>query len=391
MTSRFLAGVVFMFSTLHLSAQEGGKIKESNAHIGFVYPLSTNWTDAINYKNRFSVHAIGGVSASEEAFCVSGMANVIRYNGNGLVASGFANVILDRANGAQLAGSINFIKTEAKGLQAAGFANITGSSEGLQTAGFANINTGNARGAQLGGFMNVAKSVDGFQCGGFMNIAKNVEGAQVGGFGNNAANVKGAQIGGFYNVAGAVNTQVAGFINVARDVKGVQLSGFINIADSCDFPIGLINISRKGEMFLGATVDDNLTTLVTFRSGGKYLYGIVGVGANFRYPTAVYASEAGIGAHIPLAKGFRINTEIVSTSLSDFWSTVQVNSSFRLLAALKLGDRVELFAGPSFHYSFANDRMYAEAGTNTLWSKERWGYYQRMYIGGLAGMHIDLL
>src|SRR5690606_27243506 len=129
--------------------------------------------------------------------------------------------------------------------------------------------------------------------------------------------------------------------------------------------------SRKGEMLLGATVDDNLTTLATFRSGGKYLYGIVGVGANFRYPTAVYASEAGIGAHIPLAKSFRINAEIVSTSLSDFWSTVQVNSSFRLLAAVKLGDKLELFAGPSFHYSFANDLMFSEPSANPIWSKER--------------------
>lgn len=375
MTSRFLAGVVCMFSALSASAQEGGKIKESNAHIGLVYPLSTNWTDAISYKNRFSLHAIAGVSASEEAFCASGFGNYIHYNGNGLVAAGFANIIMDRASGAQLSGFLNFVKNDARGLQA---------------AGFANINMGNARGAQLGGFLNLTKSINGFQGAGFMNIAKNVDGAQVAGFGNTAAKVKGTQVAGFYNIAGSVNSQVAGFINVAQDVKGVQLSGFINIADSCDFPIGLINISRKGEMFIGATVDDNLTTLATFRSGGKYLYGIVGIGANFRYPTAVYASEAGIGAHLPLSKDFRLNGEIVSTSLSDYWTTVQINSSFRLLAAVKLGSKVEIFAGPTYNYAFSNDSMYDTNGTNVVWSRNQWGYYQRMYIGGIAGLHVDI-
>src|SRR5690606_3868538 len=156
-----------------------------------------------------------------------------------------------------------------------------------------------------------------------VNLAKSVKGVQVAGFGNNAKDAN-VQAAGFYNIAENVNTQIGGFINIAKDVKGVQLSGFINIADSCDFPVGIINISRKGEKFLGATVDDDLTSLITFRSGGKYLYGIIGVGANFRYPTAVYASEAGIGAHLPLGKSFRLNGEIVSTSLSDYWTTVQV-------------------------------------------------------------------
>ena len=390
MTSKMIAGLALVLSAANVAAQEGGKIKQSNAHIGLVYPLSTNGTDAINYRNKFSIHAIGGVSASEEGFCASGFGNFIRYNGNGLVAAGFANIIMANADGAQLGGFMNFIKNDAKGLQGAGFANITGSSTGLQAAGFANINTGNVRGAQLGGFMNLAKKVKGFQGAGFVNVAKDADGAQVAGFGNNAVRVKGTQVAGFYNIAGSVNTQVAGFINVAKDVKGVQLSGFINIADSCDYPIGIINISKKGEKFLGATLDDNLTTLVTFRSGGKYLYGIAGVGANFRYATAVYASEAGIGAHIPLAKSFRINMEVVGTSLSDYWSTVQINSSFRVLGALKLGNRFEIFAGPAFHYSFSNDLMYTEKGTNFIWSRDNWGYYQRMYIGGIAGIHFDI-
>lgn len=420
MTSKIIAGLALVLSSTAIFAQQGGDVKESHVHIGLVYPLSTNGVSAHQYKNQVSLHAIGGVSASEEAFCASGFGNVIKYNGDGFIVAGFGNIIGDRADGFQAAGFMNYVKNNTHGFQAAGFANITGSAEGVQAAGFANINTGDTRGAQLGGFMNMAKSMDGlqaagfanltmknttgtqlagfinltkdisgFQAAGFTNLAKNGEGVQVAGFGNNAKDIKGAQVAGFYNVAEDVNTQVAGFINVAKSVNGAQV-GFINIADSNDYPVGIINISKKGEKMIGVTVDDNLTTLATFRSGGKYLYGIVGVGANFRYPTAVYASEAGVGAHIPLAKSFRLNMEVVSTSLSDYWSTVQINSTFRVLGAVKLGNKLELFAGPAFHYTFSNDLMFADSRTNYIWSRNQKGYYQNMFIGGLAGLHFDI-
>jgi len=390
MTSRSIALFILLLIGTQSFAQEGGKIKESNAHIGFIYPLSTNWVDAINYKNRFSVHAIAGVSAAEDGFCASGTANIIRYDGNGAVLAGSVNVILDNAKGFQAAGFANFIRNEAIGFQAAGFANITGRSKGLQAGGFANINAGTMRGAQLGGFMNLAKKADGFQGAGFMNIADKVEGTQAAGFCNIAGDVKGVQLSGYFNKAGNVHSQASGFVNIAKNVKGVQVSGFMNIADSCDFPIGFINISRKGEKFLGITVDDYLTSMITFRSGGKYLYGIVGAGVNFVYEDPAYALEAGIGAHIPLAKHFRINLEMSSTTLSDFWNSVQVNSSFRVMPAVKLGDRFEIFAGPVFHYTFSDDRAYFDSRTNYLWSKAQTGYYQSMHIGGLAGFHFDI-
>jgi hypothetical protein len=36
----------------------------------------------------------------------------------------------------------------------------------------------------------------------------------------------------------------------------VQLSGFINIADSCDYPIGLVNIIKNGDAAIGASIDE---------------------------------------------------------------------------------------------------------------------------------------
>lgn len=389
MTRKIFAAVVLSLSALAAKAQEGGDLKEAPAHVGLVYPISTNGTGAINYKNKFSLHAIGGVSASEENFCASGVANFVRYNADGFIASGLANVILENSTGLQASG-LNYIGSFATGFQAAGLANITGQSLGVQAAGFANINTDDVRGAQLGGFMNLAEDVKGFQGAGFANIAQDIEGVQAAGFGNVARKVKGVQAGGFINLAESVNTQLAGFINIAGEVKGAQVSGFINIADSCDFPIGFINISRKGEKFLGITVDDNLTTMVNFRSGGKYLYGIVGAGTNFSYIDPLYALEAGIGGHIPLTKAFRFKLEASAVSLSDFWTSVKFTSSFRVMPAVKLGNRVELFAGPTYNYESSDNFNYAETRRTYIWKKDDLGYRQRMYIGVVGGIHFDI-
>lgn len=389
MTRKIFAATVLLFSALGIKAQEGGDIKEAPAHVGLVYPISTNGTEAPNFKNKFSLHAIGGVSASEESFCASGVANIVRYNADGFIAAGVANIIGEHATGLQ-AGALNYIGGDAKGFQAAGFANITGRSQGLQGAGFANINTDDLRGVQLAGFMNLADDVEGFQGAGFANMAKNVKGTQAAGFANVARKTKGAQVSGFVNVAEAVNTQVAGFINIAGAVKGAQISGFINIADSCDFPIGFINISRKGEKFLGMSLDDNLTTMVAFRSGGKYLYGIVGAGANLSYTDPLYALEAGIGAHVLIAKSFRFNIETSTVSLSDFWTTVKFTSSFRVLPAVKLGERLELYAGPVYSYESSDNFNYAETRSNYIWKNDKLGYRQRMYIGVMGGIHFDI-
>lgn len=387
MTRKYITSIIALLFTTTAIAQTK---KVSNAHVGLIYPISSNGTAAPEYTNKFSLHAIGGVSKSEEAFCVSGFGNVINNQANGLIAAGFANLIMGDADGAQLGGFLNIIKSNATGLQAAGFANISGYGNGIQLAGFGNISIDGINGLQAGGFMNIAEDVLGFQGAGFMNIAEDAKGAQVAGFMNAGRDINGVQIAGFMNVAEDVNTQLSGFMNIAKNVKGVQLSGFINIADSSDFPIGFLNISRKGEKYLGVTVDNNLTSLVTFRSGGKYLYGIIGAGANLSYTDPAYALELGLGAHIPIAKIFRFNTEVAVTSLSDYWNTVQLTSSFRLMPALKLGQKIELFAGPTFNYEYSEQYFYNDNNKSYIWHSDNYGYHQRIYIGGLAGLHFDI-
>ncbi len=403
----------------------------SNAHVGFVYPLSTNGVQAPEYSNRFSIHAISGVSRSEEAFCAAGVASVVKDTASGCIASGIANVVLGSGYGVQAAGVVNYNGHYFQGLQASGFVNITKDIDGVQMAGFTNVAYRNVNGAQGSGFLNLADSVDaqmaGFlnlakfsrlQFSGFANVGSEVEAAQLGGFVNVAestkvqmagfANVGGdvaatqlsgfaniakstkVQVSGFVNVAEDINgAQVAGFINVAKKVKGVQVAGFINVADSCDFPIGLINIIGNGEQAIGLTVNEIGTTIAAFRSGGKRLYGIVGLGGNFSGGYQAFSLELGMGLHVPLSRSFRINTEATIMSLSDRWRNTDIRTELSVLPSVRMGI-VEVFGGPSFAYTATSDIQGLGRVGYSVWSWESRHYSEDLSFGFKAGVQIHL-
>ncbi len=118
------------------SAQE---IKPRPAHVGFIYPLSTNGTDAPECTNRFSFHILSGVSRNETSFCLSGISSVVRQDASGVMISGITNVVGNHSEGVQVAGILNMTRKEAEGAQVAGLANISGDIQGAQVAGFGNI------------------------------------------------------------------------------------------------------------------------------------------------------------------------------------------------------------------------------------------------------------
>jgi hypothetical protein len=293
-----------LLSTMSSFAQDK---KQSRANIGLLYPLSSNWTHAASDTNNFSLNLIAGVSAAEHGVAFAGFSNIVRHNTKGLQMAGFSNHIGKNAAGAMFAG---FLNTYGGGnaLAAAGFANIASNSSGPQIAGFLNKG-GNAKGPQLAGFVNIGRDVKG--------------------------------------------VQVAGFLNIAKKLKGVQL-GFINIADSAGTQLGVINISKNGEKSLGITIDENQTTMLSFRSGGKLVYGIIGIGYNLENKRDKYAFEAGIGAHIVRVNAFRLNAELVNGALQSFKGGEYFKSSLRLMPALKITKSFEIFAGPSFNYINTN-------------------------------------
>jgi len=269
-----------------------------DVHIGLIYPLSTHCTHAPLDTNFLSIHAIGGVSAAERGLAISGFTTVVKHDITGIAFSGFSNHIGEKSQGFLIAGFANTYR-DAIGFQLAGFANIASKNvEGAQFGGFLNRSR-DLEGAQLAGFSNFGQEVKGSQFAGFMNAGKSITGSQFAGFSNLAGgNVSGSQFSGFINTAADVKgSQFAGFIKIVKKVKGAQLAGFIDIADSSDHPIGVINIIKSGEKAIGFNIDETETGLFSFRSGGKSLYGIIGLDYNFKNTDAVYAFETGLGAH----------------------------------------------------------------------------------------------
>lgn len=245
----------------------------------------------------------------------------------------------------------------------------------------------------------ISRAETGLSISGVSNIIlDSASGCQIAGFSNHTRNKSsGAQIAGFINTSGDANVQVAGFINIARKVKGVQLAGFINIADSSDYPIGIINIIRNGEKSIGVSIDETRTTLLTFRSGGRKLYGILGLGYNQRMKPVdpaqnaagvlkQAAAEAGIGAHWYLTDAFRVNTELVAITSTDFKHGANQRNVFRLLPSLDLLN-IEIFAGPTFNYVSSDKGIGANLIKNYAWSKNVGSAnFQALYFGVVGGI-----
>ncbi len=359
-----LSGLLILPATT-ISAQTSEPY--SAVQVSFFPPLSTNGRDAGLYTNDFSLNILAGVSKNEQLLAFAGLANVIKNDANGLQWAGLCNYIGNKARGLQFAGLANYVGDEAKGLQWAGLGNIVMEDfEGLQFAGLANI----------------SQDIDGLQFAGLGNISKDVEGLQFGGLGNISADVQGLQFGGLFNKA--------------KNVCGVQFAGLVNIANRSDYPIGLVNIIKEGEMGVALGYNELGTASLTFRSGGRVLYGILGVGYNHEVKDDKDALTiiAGYGAHINICPKFRINNELTMESFGVFSDSDDEPDTFKagyaLLPAYRLG-QFEIFAGPSVNYmQTKNADMYDIFPKNSLWDeKSNSGKLQKVYVGWQAGVSFN--
>lgn len=330
-----------MCGTLPLSAQE---TKKQPAHIGFIYPISSNGVKAAEYTNTFSMHALGGVSRCE----------------TGVAMAGLFLVIKDSARGLQMAGISNHIGRTAKGVQLAGIANTMGNSSGLAAAGV----------------VNIARQVNGLQMAGVVNKATDAH----------------AQMAGVVNVAKAVKgVQIAGLINKATTVKGVQIAGLLNIADSGDYTIGLINLVKNGSRYISFSVDESSIALASFRSGGRVLYGIVGLGYNLNTGKNLYASEAGIGAHLLNKGAFSLQAEVVSVGMFNFKGGEYYKYALRVLPAYALSRRFSIWGGPSFGYIHTDMQEAADLIGHPAWEKVRTnGFISQLAFGYLGGIQMRM-
>ncbi len=168
----------------------------------------------------------------------------------------------------------------------------------------------------------------------------------------------------------------------------------MNVAEHSDYPIGIINIIREGEMGIGIGYNEIGTTSVNFRSGGRVLYGILGLGYNHRAPgKEAWAVVGGYGAHINILPWLRINNEITAENIGIFSNDSDTfKAGYALLPAFRPVRNIEIFGGPSINYMYsAEESMFGVFPKNSLWkerstTKKGDPKLQQAFVGWQAGV-----
>lgn len=284
---------------------------------------------------------------------------VVSDNNYNVAISGLFSIFRKNAFGLQIGGLYNHIGNKGAGLEIGGLGNtVMGAYYGIQIGGLFNVVQGNSDVLQIAGLANIGKDVNGVQFSGLTNIARNVNGLQFG-----------------------------GLVNIAKKVKGIQFASILNMADESSYPIGLINIIKNGEMGVAVTHDIIGNTNMTFRSGGKYSYGVIGVGYNHRLEDSnKIVIEAGYGIHVPICRWLQLNNEF--KGISSACSRIGlVNFSYLLAPSFTLWKHFNLFGGPSINYF-----MSPISGLETILppsfgrSKTTSINFQQLYIGYQFGL-----
>ncbi len=344
--------------------------------INFGFPLSTiNVKKAKEYTNAFSINLLVGISKNERSLALAGISNVIANNATGLQIASVSNYIGNAGYGIAIAGVTNINKDSYNGIQVSGVYNYSGSGNGIAVAGVANMSKGAYNGIQVSGVYNYSGLGNGIAVAGVANTSK---GSYIG-----------LQLSGVTNIAGEVKgLQFAGVANIAKKVKGVQFATILNVAEESDFPIALINIIKNGKMGVALSYDILNNTVLSFRSGGKYSYGILGIGYNGKVKDgSKVVAEAGYGIHIPVTDWFEINNEFKATSMRFSNDKTCSNASYLLAPSFTFLNHFNVFGGASFNYLYSN---YVKSDdllpSKCLWEKDNSDNKQRMFIGYQIGL-----
>lgn len=317
----------------------------SHFHFSILPPLSTHGSKAAEYTNGGSFSLLAGISRNERAFAFAGLGNIVREKAVGLQFATVFNRIGSEGKGLAFAGMVNTVSDSYKGVQFSAALNVSGDdTKGVMFAGLTNSTRGGFSGLQLAGVVNIAENVRGVQLGGLVNIAKKV--------------------------------------------RGVQFSALVNIAQESDCPIGLVNIIKKGEKGIALTYDMLGNATISFRSGGRYTYGILGMGFNTRMRGEErLVTEAGLGAHIPVFDWFRINNELKASTVGSLSGDPTINASYLLAPSFTIWKHYNIFVGGSLNYFISRSADAASLlPTWSLWKQSTDGHVKQLYFGYQVGI-----
>jgi hypothetical protein len=341
----------------------------------------------------FQMTGIANVAGHVTGIQFSGLANYNSGSVVGLQSAGLWNLNEKSMVGLQFSSLGNVNRSDLIGFQFAGLSNLNnGSMVGFQFATLSNINRGNMVGFSIAGMQSFIRGdMTGNQIAGVVNTVKEVSGFQVSGLVNAARNVSGFQVSGLVNVAENVSGfQVGGLVNRAKNVSGFQFAALVNVAERNDYPVGIVNIVKYGgERGLGVSYNETGSAMLSFRSGGRILYGIIGVGFNHKASKRNLCTETGFGGHIPLSARFRINSEL-KTNYNLVTNKDRVyQHTLAVMPAFKITPKLELFVGPTLnHISTENPDYRNLFPKRTVWKKFKETRLQQMHIGFSAGTQL---
>jgi len=305
-------------------------------------------------------------------------------NQYGLVIGTLGNIIENKAYGIQIAGLVNRVDSQGKGLAVAGFLNKYESHIGIQIA-----------------FFNSTQKMRGIQIGN--NYSADMKGVQIGAS-NYSADMRGAQIG-LYNENEELQMLKAFQIGLINTTKSGFQIGLVNISENNQYPFGLVNIVKNGEMNVGLAYDEIGNMIAQFRSGSRYLYGIVGLGYNIKSSSNHFVLQGGIGAHLNFSSKFRINTEVSIKGLSrtfvymgrdekeyekrknEFDFKTLTGYSLGIFPSFKFSESIELFGGPTLNYLQTKtlDNKYLFP-SHYIWQNFNPISLKQLYIGYSVGL-----
>lgn len=321
--------------------------------------ISTNFSLALL---RSSVYETYGAMLS---FC-GNETEILR----GAQFSAVYNMAQQNVYGGQVSNVFNYANNVVGG-QVANVVNITNELTGFQASNVLNVTTGSARSVQVANVANVATGeFKGIQVANCVNVAiKDFMGLQAATIGNFAAgNVKGAQVG---------------FINICKG--------------DCDFQLGLINYSRNGIFEIGGSYTTNERVRVSFNSGSKYLYSVLGgyidpnnfsvKGTDIKTGTFFL----GLGTRLEIWK-FNFDFEVLANEVffvnteKDIDNKERVKTEWypttRLSVGFKPVKHLRLFAGAALSYEVSsNKKAFTAQNKNIICNAGRVTIYPEFDFG----------
>lgn len=204
-------------------------------------------------------------------------------------------------------------------------------------------------GAQLSMIGNVAGQADGAQISTGFNHAGRVSGVQ-GAILNHAREVElGAQLG-VVNVSGNLRGAQLGILNVGREVKGAQL-GLFNFARKADVALGLLSITREGNVHPELSTSDTANIHVGLRFPARYTYSLLDFAIQPGGQGRGLQAGLGLGGRVRLPHALFLDIDLVTyAAFRGFRSTVpDVLVKLRAMFGWQPFERLAVFGGPTLN------------------------------------------